>query len=581
MCVWAFDIECEDWDRLVVGRAVSTDGDVVELDTYGSISSWYWALPPEDLVLSHVGGRYDFLCLLAACGHRGDWRGTCAGASLVSLRARGHAECRDTYAIVPQSLAAWSGMKTDTGLTCDCGRDCGGYCAIRRDMPAPARRRLAEYCVQDCRALLSAWDALLDYADLHDLPLCHGAGGTRRTVGSVSWALAKEYAGAAAYTWGRYDLEREAYYGGRCEVFRPYAARLERYDLNSAYPWALTLPVPIGEPSALAGCDAVSAWRDGAPGLYRAVWRSDNDWIPPLPRRGRGRLVWAAGDGVGWYARPELAAAIVAGADVTIEAALVYDGEMPVYAELMRRLFDMRQAAGRRWGAKCWQRAWVKRIANTISGKLAQGTDSCSIRITDAPEEGWRWLGGRAWAVVTEHIPSCARPAQAAYLTARVRARLLRVLSTSDPAYCDTDSCYADSGRPDIVGDGLGEWQDEGPADNWIALAPKVYRYNIATGAKVKAKGFSGLDSEGFGRLERGISWVVDRGVEGIRTAGPVFRRKHLVRALRLTPGFVGFRAVQGDGRATAPIVANGRITWRSGRKDVDMERQIGYLLRA
>jgi hypothetical protein len=577
--VWAFDIECADWDRLVVGRAVCSDGAVAVLDTYEQMRQWYFSCPPDDLILSHVGGKYDFLALLAACGGRGEWRGTCAGASLISLRCAGHAECRDTYAIVPQTLAKWSGQKDATGLDCTCGDDCGGYCAIRPDMPAAARRRLAEYCEQDCRALLAAWDALLDYADAHDIPLCRGAGGARRTVGAVAWAMAKEYAAPAKYSWGRYDLERAAYYGGRCEVFRPAAERLNRYDLNSAYPWALTLPVPVGEPRAVAGDAAAAAWADGEPGLYQATWRTDDTWIPPLPRRGRARLIWAAGEGAGWYARPELEAAIEVGADICIAAGLIYD-EAPVFRPLMTRLFGLRSAATARWGRGGWQREWIKRISNTISGKLAQGTESCTIHITDAPKEGWRWLGGRAWASVSQRIASCARPAAAAYLTARVRARLLRALTASDPAYCDTDSCYSSAGAPDIIGPGLGEWENEGAAFDWQALAPKVYRYRVNAEIKVRAKGFSGLNDAGFDAIRAGRPWTIDRGVVGIRAGGPGFERKHVERSLRRRPGFVGFRRVQADGRAVAPTIIGGEIRW-DGTECLDAAAEIRHILAA
>lgn len=542
-----------------------------KLDTYDAIRAWYFSVPPTDLILSHVGGRYDFLALLEACGDKGTWRGTCAGSSLISLRAQGHAECRDTFAIVPQPLAKWSGVKDATGLDCICGNDCGGYCAISLTMPAAARRRLADYCEQDCRALLAAWDELIDYADMVNIPLTYKKGGARRTVGAVAWALASEYVEREEFTWGRYDLERAAYYGGRCEVFRPEAARLERFDLNAAYPWALTLPVPTGQPRPVAGASAVSAWEAGDPGLYRVAWAADNDWIPPLPRRGKGRLVWAAGEGEGWYARPELEAAEETGANITVTLGLLYD-EAPIYKPLMTRLFQLRSTA------KGWRREWVKRISNTISGKLAQGTGACTIHITDAPKDGWRWLGGRAWAAVSQRISSCARPAQAAYLTARVRARLARALHAGDPAYCDTDSCYVASGRPGPIGEGLGEWEHEGAALDWRAPAPKVYRYSTGDTTKVKGKGFSGLNSEGFDRLLDGGPWIIDRGVLGVKTAGPTFQRKHMERSLRLRLGFVGFRATGTDGRAIAPTIRGNNIRWQ-GREYLDIASQIGSIL--
>jgi len=41
---------------------------------------------------------------------------------------------------------------------------------------------------------------------------------------------------------------RSAYYGGRTEVFTPYANNLKAYDYNSLYPTAMLKPMPVGEP---------------------------------------------------------------------------------------------------------------------------------------------------------------------------------------------------------------------------------------------------------------------------------------------------------------------------------------------
>nr|QYC94369.1 putative DNA-directed DNA polymerase [Oedogonium sp. 244] len=38
---------------------------------------------------------------------------------------------------------------------------------------------------------------------------------------------------------------RQAYLGGRCEVFKPRGYNLYAYDVNSLYPYVMTLPMPI------------------------------------------------------------------------------------------------------------------------------------------------------------------------------------------------------------------------------------------------------------------------------------------------------------------------------------------------
>ncbi|OTA50165.1 hypothetical protein K449DRAFT_427466 [Hypoxylon sp. EC38] len=42
---------------------------------------------------------------------------------------------------------------------------------------------------------------------------------------------------------------RSAYYGGRCEVFKPYGNNLNAYDFNSLYPYAMLQDLPVGQPT--------------------------------------------------------------------------------------------------------------------------------------------------------------------------------------------------------------------------------------------------------------------------------------------------------------------------------------------
>ena len=46
------------------------------------------------------------------------------------------------------------------------------------------------------------------------------------------------------------DFFREAYYGGRVEIYREKADNLSYYDINSAYPFAMLQPMPVGNLNA-------------------------------------------------------------------------------------------------------------------------------------------------------------------------------------------------------------------------------------------------------------------------------------------------------------------------------------------
>jgi hypothetical protein len=96
----------------------------------------------------------------------------------------------------------------------------------------------------------------------------------------------------------------------------------------------------------------------------------------------------------------------------------------------------------------------------------------------------------------------------------------------------------------------------------WLALAPKVYRYRDGDGDEhVKAKGMSGLDAHGFDLLRAGGTWEVNRGVEGLRTAmrhdaEGVFRRRKLRRTLKPNEGWIGGRISDKNGLTRAPTVS-------------------------
>jgi hypothetical protein len=568
--IHAVDMECADWTEFVLGVACSESGYVRVFDDIGDMLRWYLSLGRSDVVLAHNGGAYDFLALLDADSGAHRWHGVLAGSALVSLRAAGCAELRDTFRLFPMSLRTWTGTKEETGLPCECGRDCGGYCSIRRDMPAAQRRRLIDYCVHDAQALLGAY--LRDTARLEAAGYAmRGRDGLpRRTIGGVAVATARRMCGLSdrSVSWAEYHAQRRGYYGGRCEVFRVAAPAIQRYDLSSAYPWALTLPVPVGEPRYVRGAAAARALARGRPGLYEAVVDVPGD-LPLLPVRGATRLVWATGTVRDCWPLPELREALAAGAVVRqVVCALVWPDEETVYAPYVEHVWACRELAAARGDHA--MHMWHKLAGNALSGKLAQGAGCVTLYVGDRPPDRAEWLGGRAWALGGHRVPPCARPVHAAYLTGRVRARLLEALRSVDPVYCDTDSVYCTSGAPGPVGLALGEWRDEGSARQWRALGPKMYSYLLRSGPVVRAKGVHGITPGGFESLIRGGRVTIDDGVCGIREAYHRFGRA-FARAkseyVRNPTGLCGGREVLSDGRTAAVrILPDGSLRWPSGR---------------
>jgi len=574
---WAFDIECENWDTLVLAAAVCEDGTTEVFYDSEDVAEWYLNLDPKDEVIAHNGGGYDFLYLISIMDEFA-WSANMAGSSIVSCRVRSHANLRDSFRLFPSSLAKWTGRKDEVGLTCICENDCGGYCAISRSLPPPQMRRLADYCVQDCRALLETWQEDLGRLESEGLSVFNGRGKPRSTIGAVAWNTAAPLAGidpAAPVSWPDYDAGRLAYYGGRTEVGKTDSTVGHRYDVNAMYPWALTLPVPYGMRESLFGEESSRAYGSGRPGLYNALVEVPETDIPPLPHRysddakaqGRlmpGRLLWTTGRFEGWWTFVELAAAERHGAKVLrVKASNHWSHHAAIFKPYVESIYGARRAA-KEQGDMRWA-GLLKWFANSLSGKLAQQPEVTRLVVLpedENPGEGWHPVAGRVWAQTTRKVASCGRTWAAAYLTSRAREKLLDRMKRHSGAwlYCDTDSTYLvnrdDAGVDQLK---LGAWGYEGECNDWTALAPKLYRYRDEDAKEhVRARGVPRPSWATLDAMRAGETVRREMGVHRIKTSGGTFQRRTIARTHHdAFSDRCGTRFVNADG-TTRPLHSKG-----------------------
>lgn len=584
MVLWAYDIECQDWDTLVVGAAVSDDGRVLIFHEDWECAEWYENLPSTDEVLSHNGGAYDFLQLIAATPYLA-WSATIAGSAIVTCRAKGKAQCRDTFRLFPLSLAKWTGEKTETGLPCNCGRECGGYCSIRRDMPRRLLKRLTDYCVNDCRVLLKQFKQDVARLDAEGLSVITKRG-IRNTIGGVAWNTAAPWAGldpSQHIDWGDYDAGRRAYYGGRCEVGRIRAKVGHRYDVHAMYPWALTLDVPFGERRTHLGKTARRWYDKSELGLFHARVRIPDTDVPPLPHRYSGptierlvddRMLWTTGHVEGTWSGIELRHAEERGVKIIeIDEANTWTDRGPIFKPYVEHVYAARRRAidscpygrpdkcncqGCRWGAV------LKWFANALSGRLAMRPEMSRLIVLargESERKGYKQHGSpksRVWSQSARRTPSSGMTWAAATLTARARVKLDERLArhSGEWLYCDTDSTYLlHKDKRDVHASKLGTFGYEGQAREWCALAPKLYRYRDENGKEhVRARGVPKADWKSFELLRNGKSVTVDGGVLRIRSSEGKFMRRDLTRSWRdFNTDRCGTRFVQRDG-TTRPL---------------------------
>lgn len=609
-----YDIETEEWDRFVLGGFISSSGlyqefSWIEGEAEPGGRALFEAILAEGPgvdIYAWNGGRYDFNWFLQ---HAREQEITCeigsAGARITRLQVKGGPTLKDAMALVPLSLeraAAIAGihLTKETGCTCTCGDDCGGYCRFKRVGMEPAERAaLSAYLRLDCEAGVAIVQAIREEGARSDYVL-------KGTIGGTAYATAKRTCGFqdAEWTPDSYALARSGYYGGRVELYRPAAESGWSCDLISAYPWALgRTPLPVGERIVISGDRAARAFRRGKEGIYEADVYVPAMFVPPLPYRMGARVLFPIGylQGGAWT-RIELAAAIAEGCEVRRwSRAIVWEDAAPICAPFVDQAFGRRAEAIAAGNAGL--KEWHKLVANSFTGKCAQQPEmervllwpeliklcpaepcqfpdraSCErcrrspkccshkCRKTCGAYIGMDPAPSRLWSSAFFRIPDCGHVHWSAYLTAATRIEW-RAQALADGqggatmVYGDTDSIFSTERRERRLGADLGDWNDEGAWIGWHGVAPKVYSVERAlpdgfhgprkrTG---KAKGVSDIDPDDWDDFAAGEPVPMNRGVlsfrEAARRGGSLFTRRKLTRRSLAGGVWFGGRRLGSDGR--------------------------------
>lgn len=540
-CTGTLDIECASWDRFAVAATYTPEGGSRIHKTIVDLCDWLLASP--GCYWAHCGGTYDFLaiaeelrrrslpCTVDLAGHR------------ISRLVCGRVTLRDSYALVPFALdvaAPLAGARAPSlSFACTCGGSCGGYCTIR---PGDRRPALAEYVAQDAYVLWQVLEAIQEHAATLGLHL-------RGTIGGTAWATAKALLELpdADFEPAQWRAIRKGYYGGRVQIFRPIARGPgSHWDISSAYPAALaSVELPIGACDEYGSRLAAKCLALQRPGIYTVTIEVPESFVPPLPIRDGHYLAYPYGVLRGSWTLPEIELALARGALlIEVHDAMVFDGTVHIFGALIRHWFEARAAVGK----KSPLGQWLRLLANSFTGKLAEGPDRRSVRMfpdsivvcpmtrpcsrqrcsgaCGAYEQLDHW--GQVWSVPFYRPAQSGHVHWAAYLTAATRAAWLAGAESQGESlvYGDTDSLWTTSRvGPRPQGRQLGAWEYKHSWTEWQCVAPRAYRYRSDDGgAIVRTAGMSVTDDEWLaGRAEhaRGVMGFV----EAARASSGLFRR--------------------------------------------------------
>jgi len=302
------------------------------------------------------------------------------------------------------------------------------------------------------------------------------------------------------------DELRNAYFGGRTEIFRLYAPELKDsfyyyYDINSLYPFVMRkYAYPISKPNILLTPDAnVYMENDGI--TYAHITTPDKLYIPLLPAKIKlktdTKLMFVLGSYDGWWDNHLLRKAKELGYSIEPKKAYIFDSEY-IFKDFVNDFYKIKQNA--KSGTPMYLIA--KLLMNSLYGKFGQRQISESIIKDPFPdpekydvkeiidiETGW-------CKVEEEGKGKMYLPQIAVHVTAMAQLCLYKsfeeILDKGYKVYyCDTDSITTDYKNMKTSKE-LGDWKLETRILSGYFVLPKTYKIIDDKGkVELRAKGYS------------------------------------------------------------------------------------------
>lgn len=300
----------------------------------------------------------------------------------------------------------------------------------------------------------------------------------------------------------RNELGRQAYYGGRVEVFKIGTSYdVNVYDVNSLYP-SVMQNIEVGRPDTYRRKDRPKDyhyWLDGFGQFFGTIYVPETN-IGLLPFRSNDRLYFPTGDIKGSWMLSEVRAALKQGARIKECNAILYATQtIQPFKRYIQTLYDIKlkySLAGRP------DVIVPKLMMNSLYGKFAQRTES-DFKTLIVPPKRYEletyadcdpvYLLNRELFLreIETHIqPSFIHVQWSAEITSQARLKLYDLLQSEEGRviYCDTDSVHTTGTMQ--TSNALGAVKLEHDFLRSTYFAPKEYGGQERTGEFIhRAKG--------------------------------------------------------------------------------------------
>ncbi len=439
-----------------------------------------------ETVFAHFGGIFDFMFIIEAMIKDPYWtvgaivpRGSGILYFTASCKGREYT-FRDSSALLP------FGLKSIT--------ENFGVKSIKKDWDhkltknTPHQKQngitLLDYLKTDCLGLYESIEKFYQW------PLIQKSGPAVTVAGQAMrvfrtflkediWGLSKE---------GE-KFCRQAYLGGRTEIFRPLCEKgpLYEYDVNSLYPSVMRDNLfPVGTGFFTYDFD------DKLQGIYQATAIAPNNiHVPCLGVVSDGKFIFPIGRFDGHWTSAEINYAISLGYEIEIKKGYVFPESRRLFAEFIEALYAIRGMSPK----NSVNDIIAKLLMNSSYGRFGMDLEKSNIDFEmseGADEYKTIEINGKhiPLYITPTHLKTFTHPAIAAFVTSFARIHMHRLFGSlgSHLFYTDTDSIFTT--RPLSHGKGLGELKLENTFDTAVFLLPKTYLAEGLLKRKIAMKGF-------------------------------------------------------------------------------------------
>ncbi|MEM3264677.1 MAG: DNA polymerase [Thermoplasmata archaeon] len=278
---------------------------------------------------------------------------------------------------------------------------------------------------------------------------------------------------------------REAYYGGRVEVVKHVGTYLNYYDVNSLYPYVMSkYEYPLPEKDNFY---ETYSYVKGKLGIYECEVEAPDMYIPVLPVKHNGKLIFPVGKFSGVWCSPELDLAIEKGYKIKVKKGYVFIKTANIFKDYVDYWYNIKKNS---LGAK---KAVAKLMLNSLYGKFGKRRlHSDLVPVFNKIPDVSIVYGNIVFEQkdVYDSHSMFLHSEIAAFVTSYARVHLYRLMEKvglKSIYYYDTDSIITSTTCQ--TSNELGDLKEEAKITNFIALAPKLYAYTSGDTVVIKAKG--------------------------------------------------------------------------------------------